>query len=188
MEINASNNFQKTNGSQRYYAKTQNKRTHQNNPRSQNTFKPNRVNNLPLTTTSSNTISTKSPQFRPLSNSSNQWKPKKRDQSNSDTEKGVFFGKNQPYYHVQSYWDPESRDFKILDYSKPNQTLHESEVLGFKVVHNGNIIHDEMPTLGKENQVESIKKDVASFSGFTSSKFNEAPVSETISIPSFIEA
>lgn len=116
----------------------------------------------------------------------NQWQQKRPGQPQAEGEQGAFYSKSQGFYHVQPYWDPETNSFKMLDYSKPPAV--ESEVLGFKVVHNGNIIHDEMPEADKNSPKEGLRNDAAGFTGLMNSKFNEMPLSETISMPSFIEA
>jgi len=69
--------------------------------------------------------------------------------------------------------------------------IQNAKVLGFKVVHDGHVVHDEMPKGSEwENKKENDRGQMENWktlNGYGSPKYNEVPESIVISIPSFTE-
>ena len=94
--------------------------------------------------------------------------------------------KNYEPFFTPGYYGPESIA-SMLNKVNKNPEQQQTEVLGFKVVHDGRVVHDEMP---KGSEWE-IKKEVDNWNRLgginNGHKYNEVPNSIEISLPSFTE-
>jgi len=93
----------------------------------------------------------------------------------------------EPFF-TPGYYGPEQIATMLNKANKANKDPEQQqiEILGFKVVHDGRVVHDEMP---KGSEIEN-KKGIESWNrltGVNSPKYNEVPNSIEISLPSFSE-
>lgn len=176
MDSYTANYNQTLNFANKPYQKNSNRKNSQNYTRPQNPSRPYKTN--PSATLPSNGRNT---QYKPQNQGPNAWKPQIKDQSYPTQNRAQNFGKNNESYNGQQYW--ESMNIGTINYRPSDQSLTDLTVLGFKVVHDGHVVHDEMCN----NNGFACQEQSPSFGGLNGPRFNEMPVSAEISLPSFIE-
>lgn len=186
MDFQPQNQFQKNNFQGKFNTRPQNKKNFSNYSRPQATNKPYK---MPL----NNVLQQqqKNMPYRQPNQNSNSWKQQRREQPNHQQGKN-FFDKNfeQPVNGVQMYWDQNALEFKTFNYYQTDQNTPPAEIVGFKIVLNGQVVHDEMlkPDEGNKETSTIDFQEKYDPNGPGAHKYNDLPEFEEISLPSFIEA
>lgn len=111
-------------------------------------------------------------------------------QSGLKTTRTPLVNKNSEPFFTPGYYGPESIA-TLLSGGKKDPEQQQNEILGFKVVHDGRVVHDEMPKGSEwENKRENENNQMHpwnNLNGVNSHKYNEVPNSIEISLPSFTE-
>jgi len=113
-------------------------------------------------------------------------------QPNLKTTRTPLVNKNSEPFFTPGYYGPESIA-TLLNGVKKDPEQQQNEILGFKVVHDGRVVHDEMPKGPEwENKRENENNQMHfggwnNLNGINSHKYNEIPNSIEISLPSFTE-
>jgi len=180
MERNGRNhNTHKSNFPNRFQHRNQLKKpyTDYNNPNNKSS-----TPSIPLKSHNSPFPSNQQPHFNAQGQSPNNYN---KSQGTVRPTRTPLVAKNYEPFFTPGYYGPE-QIATMLNKAHKDPEQQQVEILGFKVVHDGRVVHDEMPK-GLENDD---KKEIESWNrlgAVNSPKYNEVPNSIEISLPSFSE-